>query len=170
VTRAATVVVAVPLAGSRVRAGVSSRARPVVVSVQAPDLQRKVGEPARHGWSAQLVSSQSMSPSQSSSSPSLQLASVVAPGGVGVQAAAAVQAEGVVEEQVPVPPPLIAQLRVAHPGSAVQSPAQIVASAPKVMVTESKLPPWVARTRALPAQAVSTLASQVISARLPEAP
>jgi len=170
VTLTATGVVVVPSAGNRVRAGVTSMARPDVVSVQAPDLQRKVGDPAWQGWLLQAASPQSTLPLQSLSTWSEQLVSVVAPTGLGVQEAAAVQVDGIVPEQVPVPPLAGVQARVAQPASAVQSARHTAASAPKVIETEAALPEWLALTVAVPAQTASVAASQVVRTSVADAP
>ena len=167
VTFTATDVVVVPFAGNRVRAGVISMPRPEAVSVQTPDLQRKVGEPTWHCWFSQAVSAQSMFPLQSLSLPSLQVVSVDS---VGTHEAAPTQVDGVVLEQVPVPPPEGTQAWVGHAASAVQSTRHTVASAPKLMDTWATAVPCVAVTSAVPAQFRSVEASQVTSVSVPVAP
>lgn len=149
VTVTTTGVVATPSAGSRVLPGATWMARPEETSVQAPDWQRKVGDPLWQACPSQAVSAQSIFPLQSLSTPSVQLTSVVDPGGLGAQTGG-VQTEGVAPVHVPAPPPVSVQAWLAHPASTPQSAAQS-SRPPKVIETWLDDAPAVARTTAVPA-------------------
>jgi hypothetical protein len=158
VTVTVTVVVERPSAGILARPATTWMARPEEMSVQAPAWQRITAE-VPHCWPSQEVSAQSTLPLQSLSTPSLQLASVVAPAGLGAQAGG-VQTEGAELEQVPAPPPVVVQAAPveAQLGSELQFVAQAAPPPPP--------PPGVLKLALLP-QARRAPETQSAAARMP---
>jgi hypothetical protein len=159
----------VPFAGSRVRTGVTVTPSPLAMSVHTLFLQTKLGEPARQGLPSQLESLQSVWPLQSLSIPSLQLVSVVAVGGLGVQAWPVAQVLGAVEEHAPVPPPVRLHASPTQPGSAVQLVRHVEAIDPNLIVTEAVPAEPLAVTTASPTHP-GVLPLQVWRTRVPLAP